>query len=147
MKSIFQDETRRELRERLARLDPKTPAQWGRMTAAKMVCHLTDSARMASGELAVASRWMPIRYPPLKQLLIYWIPMAKGLPTAPELTTRVPESWEADKQALQAAIECVAARPADGAWPEHPVFGPMSGKLWGALVYRHSDHHLRQFGV
>jgi hypothetical protein len=29
----------------------------------------------------------------------------------------------------------------------HPVFGTLSGKAWGALGWRHLDHHLRQFGV
>jgi hypothetical protein len=31
--------------------------------------------------------------------------------------------------------------------PEHPAFGRLSGRAWGALVYRHMDHHLRQFGL
>ena len=147
MKSVFQPETRRELHERLAGLDPRTPARWGRMNAPRMVCHLLDSARMAVGELAVAPKWVPIRYPPLKQLAIYWIPMAKGLPTAPELIDRVPASWDADVSALRAALDRVGQRPAGEAWPDHPAFGPMTGHAWGVLVYRHSDHHLRQFGV
>ena len=147
MKSIFQTETRRELEARLARLDAKTPARWGKMSAPRMVCHLLDSARMATGDLQVAPKWIPIRYPPLKQLAIYWIPMAKGLPTAPELIDRVPDSWEADVAALRAAIERVGQKASDDRWPEHPAFGPMSAKMWGVLVYRHSDHHLRQFGV
>jgi hypothetical protein len=31
-------------------------------------------------------------------------------------------------------------------WPVSPVFGALSGKDWGALSYKHLDHHLRQFG-
>lgn len=31
--------------------------------------------------------------------------------------------------------------------PEHPAFGPLSGKAWGFLVSRHIEHHLRQFGA
>jgi hypothetical protein len=27
----------------------------------------------------------------------------------------------------------------------HPMFGKMSREEWGRLVYRHFDHHLRQF--
>jgi len=27
------------------------------------------------------------------------------------------------------------------------VFGRLSAKQWGVLMYRHVDHHLRQFGV
>jgi len=26
-------------------------------------------------------------------------------------------------------------------------FGKLSGKEWGELMYKHIDHHLRQFGA
>jgi hypothetical protein len=29
----------------------------------------------------------------------------------------------------------------------HPFFGRLSGDEWGRLIYKHLDHHLRQFGV
>ena len=29
----------------------------------------------------------------------------------------------------------------------HPVFGPLTHQQWGIFVWRHVDHHLRQFGV
>jgi hypothetical protein len=40
-----------------------------------------------------------------------------------------------------------AARGQDGPWVDHPAFGRLSPRAWGVLVYRHMDHHLRQFGV
>ena len=52
-------------------------------TAPKMVCHLADSLKMAMGDLKVASKRLPIRYPPLKQLILYVAPFPKGAPTAP----------------------------------------------------------------
>jgi hypothetical protein len=30
---------------------------------------------------------------------------------------------------------------------EHPIFGTMSPQDWGVLLYKHTDHHLRQFGL
>jgi hypothetical protein len=32
-------------------------------------------------------------------------------------------------------------------WPVHPAFGTLSSATWGVLVYRHTDHDLKQFGV
>ena len=29
----------------------------------------------------------------------------------------------------------------------HPRFGALSHKEWGIFVWRHADHHLRQFGL
>lgn len=147
MKNVFEAETRRELRDRLTRLDPRTPPRWGRMTAPKMVCHLVESARMALGDLPVAPKWVPVRYPPLKQLFLYVIPIPKGMPTAPELVARVPDEWEADVRSLLELLDRVGAKSPGDAWPDHPAFGAMTGAMWGVLVYRHSDHHLRQFGV
>ena len=31
--------------------------------------------------------------------------------------------------------------------PVHPAFGDITTQAWGVLAYRHTDHHLRQFGV
>ena len=29
----------------------------------------------------------------------------------------------------------------------HPFFGRMTGEEWDRLLWKHLDHHLRQFGV
>jgi hypothetical protein len=29
----------------------------------------------------------------------------------------------------------------------HPFFGPMTQQEWETLMWKHLDHHLRQFGV
>ncbi len=117
------------------------------MTAPQMVAHLADSLRMAIGELLVPSKNLPIRFPPIKQLIIYWLPFPKGVPTAPELITRVPAEWKAELDDLRLLLDRFAQRDKHGKWPDHPAFGRMKATAWGVLVYRHMDHHLRQFGV
>jgi hypothetical protein len=133
----------------VARLAADRAGAWGRMTAPQMVCHLAESLKMALGELPVASKKMPIRYPPLKQFIIYLAPFPKNAPTAPELLARSAGSWAGDVADLQALVDRVSARGADALaqWPDHPAFGRLSRRAWGVLVYRHMDHHLRQFGV
>jgi hypothetical protein len=147
MKTIWQDESRKELNDRLGALAWNHPAQWGKFTAPKMVCHLADSLRMAMGDLPVAPKRLPIRYPPLKQLIIYVAPFPKGATTAPELLTRQPCEWTSDIADVQALLNRAANAAATDAWPEHPVFGALSKRAWGVLIYRHMDHHLRQFGA
>ena len=147
MGSMHSEIDRRVLKERARRLTPVTAAKWGKMSATQMVAHLTNSMRMATGDLAVVGKRHPARLFPLKQLLIYVLPWAKGLPTAPELISREPEAIEGEIEAFSAAVDDFAARPRDYAWPAHPLFGAMTRRDWGALAYRHCDHHLRQFGV
>jgi len=147
MKSIWQEEARRELSARVGALAWDRPAAWGKFTAPKMVCHLADSLKMAMGDLKVARKTLPIRYPPLKQLIIYLAPFPKSAPTAPELLAREPREWANDIADVQALLARAATARSTDAWPEHPAFGRLSMRAWGVLIYRHMDHHLRQFGA
>jgi hypothetical protein len=58
-----------------------------------------------------------------------------------------PGEWEGDVAALRELLDRFATRPAGGTWAPHPAFGPLSGREWGRLCHRHTDYHLRQFGV
>ena len=146
-KTMFHAASRTELQQRLAGLVPERAPLWGRMNAPKMVAHLVDSLRMALGELSTVPKWTPLRLPVLKQLVIFLLPWPKGAQTAPELLARSPAAWNGEVVALSALIERFATRSAAGSWPPHPLFGSMTGNAWGALAYRHCDHHFRQFGV
>jgi len=146
MPSIYEPDRRRELIERLSRLKADTPAKWGRFSAPQMVTHLLESSRMASGELKVPARPLPLKAL-VRYLIIHVLPFPKGAPTAPQLIARVPAEWERDVAALRAEIEAVR-EPVPGApVPEHPAFGPMTARDWGLLRYKHTDHHFRQFGI
>ena len=147
MKSIWQDEATRKLHERVGRLAWNAPAQWGSFTAPKMICHLADSLKMAMGDLKVASKRLPIRFTPLKQLIIYVAPFPKGAPTAPELLARAPKEWASDVGDVQALLDRAASARTTETWPEHPAFGALSTRAWGVLIFRHMDHHLKQFGA
>lgn len=145
MKSLWQDATRDEVLARLGHLTPSREPSWGRMSATRMVAHLNESLRMAFGELPTKSKRLPLRYPPLKQLIVYWMPFPKSAPTAPELVAREPVAWSAELDACRDLVERFAIEPRGREWPEHPAFGRLSARQWGVLTYRHMDHHLRQF--
>jgi hypothetical protein len=147
MKSLQQASHRAEIVERLDRLTADAPRQWGSMTCTKMLAHVADALRMTTGELPTRFKRTPMRFGPVKRLIIYWLPFPKGTPTAPELLSREPGAWHEEAQAVR---DCLARFPEGdppGGWPVHPVFGTLTGRDWGTLQYRHVDHHLRQFGV
>jgi hypothetical protein len=147
MKTMWNEKDCQEIRQRFGRLRPDAKGQWGKMDAPRMVVHLTDSLKMTLGELPVASKKMPLRYPPLKQLFIYVLPFPKSAPTAPELVSRAPREWAVEMAELEAAVERFTAQPPGREWPEHPAFGRLTREAWGTLIYRHTHHHLRQFGA
>ena len=84
---------------------------------------------------------------PLKHLLLYVLPFPKGAPTAPELKSEAAASFEEERAALLQLLERIGTGFRDGMGPAHPLFGPLSWREWGVATYKHTDHHLRQFGV
>ena len=148
MASLFDDAAQRLLLERFRRLTENSKPRWGKMNAAQMLAHLNDSLRMAAGELATKSKRLPIRFFPLKQLIIYVLPFPKGAPTAPELIARLDRAqWDEEIEAFPQTLDRVARVPETATWPVHPAFGLISRRGWGVLVYRHISHHFSQFGV
>jgi hypothetical protein len=147
MKTLWDRGVREELKNRIALLKPDAKARWGKMNARQMVVHLTSSMLMAQGEISPAPKNLPIRFTPLKQLIIYWLPFPKGAPTAPELKNGKTGEWNDDVARLVQQIEILATRDPSAPWPAHPAFGKLTQRTWGVLGYRHTDHHLKQFGV
>ncbi len=65
----------------------------------------------------------------------------------PEAFTTKPKSWEKDVGELETLLARFAARDPRESWPDHALFGHMTGRDWGVFVHKHFDHHLRQFGA
>ena len=148
MRSVWQEDARQDLLSRLDKLEPTTRGRWGRMTAPEMVCHINESIKMCFGDLPTKDKRVFFRHPPLKQLVMYWLPWPKGSPSAPELLSRVPASWEGDVAECRALIQRFATESQQRSiWPRHPAFGSMTATEWGRLTYRHVDHHWTQFQI
>jgi hypothetical protein len=148
MKTFWDPAVRDEVCRRVDRLSADVTPRWGKFNAAQMLAHLNDAMRMALGELQVAPKATPLRRFLIKQLVVYVAPWPQGAPTAPELLARCDQaSFIDEREAFREVARRLAAKPASDIWPEHPAFGALSHCAWGVLEYRHSDHHLRQFGV
>ncbi len=148
MKTMFDEARRNDILTRLDRVSSDSRPLWGKMNAEQMLAHLVASSKMATGELHAKPKNAPIRYPPLRQLVAYWLPWPKGVPTAPELVPPADcESMERSRSELTRLLAAFAARASEATWPQHPAFGNLGRKGWGILAWRHFDHHLRQFGV
>ncbi len=146
MKSLWHVNDRQDLVGRLRRVRADHTARWGKMDAPQMVAHCADAVRMALVMLPVRSKRLPVRYPPLKQIIVYLLPFPRSTPTAPELIERRAGDWNEEVADLIRLMEELASRRPRELAREHPAFGTMSHRAWGALGYKHMDHHLRQFG-
>lgn len=152
MRSLLNGDDRQALCARVCELTEASVPRWGRMDVAGMLGHLCNASYMALGELRVtrrgsdALRVFPAKHV-LKYLLLYVVPFPKGAGTSPELIVSEPGQVGENKALLQSLLERFGAGPTEGPGPEHGLLGTLSRREWGVLVYKHVDHHLRQFGV
>src|SRR5277367_4895136 len=150
MKNLFEVETVEEVKERMARLRPDSARQWGKMNAAQAVEHCSRGMELALGD----------RLPP--RLLIGRIlepmikpkafadgePMRRNSPTVPGLVVMDELDFGQGRERLCGLVDRFAAGgPRVCTSHPHSFFGRLTPDEWSAWMYKHLDHHLRQFGV
>jgi uncharacterized protein DUF1569 len=145
--TIWNASDRDAIMRRFAQLSPQASPRWGKFDAPRMLAHVTDGVRMATGEIPIAPRNGPLKYWPINVLVMFYLPWPKSAPTAPELLERKPVDFQSELATLDAALHRFLARDINGQWTPHVAFGRLTGSQWGRLTYRHMDHHLGQFGI
>jgi len=148
MKNLFEAGTVAEVMARIERLQPGALRQWGKMDVAQMMAHCSAGLEMASGKL-IAKRTLLGRMigPHVRHMLTNDKPMPRNSPTAKELKVSSCD-FQRERQRLR---ECVQ-RFYEGGEAQctkhpHPFFGPLTPMEWSTGMYKHLDHHLRQFGA
>jgi hypothetical protein len=151
MKSFNDRAMVQSILDRVARIQPASPRQWGRMSPHQMLCHCCDALRFALGERSVTPDITFLNRTVIKHLALYTpIPWPKGVTTRPEVDQDAsgtpPVDFEQDRRELLTLIRrYISERPIPR--PAHPIFGNMTEFEWMRWGYMHIDHHLRQFGV
>jgi hypothetical protein len=151
IKTVADPAVLRSLVYRLNSVAPDSPRRWGTMTAHEMLCHLGDAAEMV---LFIRRRRepLPARRRPLMKCVWLWspVPWPHGVPTNPMHDPKAqgtrPSEFERDRARAIAALERIASAEDGTLEPVHGSFGTMSVRDWQRWAYRHTKHHLRQFG-
>jgi hypothetical protein len=150
MKNLFEAARVADVKERLGRLTPETERLWGTMSAAQAVAHCARGMEMAVGdrppERLFLGRLIGRLIKP--KVLGNDEPMRRNTPTMKGLVVKDDRDLAAERQRLSNLIDRFAAGgPAACTRNPHSFFGPMTPEEWAILMYKHIDHHLRQFGV
>jgi hypothetical protein len=150
VKNLFDAARVDELKERVARLSPQSPRQWGTMNAAQAAAHCAMAFELASGERkpprALIGRLIGRLIKPLA--LGDDKPMRRNSPTVKGLVIVDECELTKERERLCAAIDRFAAAGPSGCTTHpHSFFGRLTPDEWAVLMYKHVDHHLRQFGV
>lgn len=150
MRNLYASADAQEVKERLAQLTPESARQWGKMNVAQAMAHCAASLEWVVGD----------RVPPrmgLASILGRMIknkvlgddaPIRRNSPTAKELIVPEERDLDAERVRLSGLIDRFnAAGPAGCTTHAHPFFGRLTPNEWAILMFKHLDHHLRQFGV
>jgi hypothetical protein len=148
MQSIFNPSNNKELITRIQSLEVNNKAQWGKMSVAQMVVHAQSPLKVAIGELQLKRSFVGFLFGSIaKRQLVSAKPFGKNLPTANEFKVHTHPDFEKEKINLIKYVEKIGkAGPSGITQDPHPFFGKMNIQQWDALMYKHLDHHLRQFG-
>jgi len=148
MKNISEPAVLEEVFQRLDALDSDTPRLWGTMTPAQMLLHCRKQIGLGTGEVRSKRLYpAPIQWL-IKQTIGFLIPWSKNLPTAPAMVSTKEDGldFQTELTELKNTINGFVALPENAALSGHPIFGNMTKEEWGRIIYKHLDHHLRQFG-
>lgn len=150
MKNLYQPQRVDEVKTRIAKLSPESERLWGRMTAAQAVAHCSASMEWAVGDTLPPRMFVGRMIGGLikSKVLGDDEPMRRNSPTAKTLVITNECDLRAERQRLSGLIDrFAAAGPAGCTRHPHSFFGRLTPEQWATLMYKHLDHHLRQFGV
>jgi DinB superfamily len=138
--------TRRAIETRLGALRPDTTPRWGRMSVDQMLWHANRALDVVLGQYAMPPEKAPLPKPVMK-FIVLKLPWAKNMPTSPHFVAKEHYDFEAERLRCLRLVDMLVQRPLTEAWPDHPFFGPMSGREVSTLMAKHLSHHLGQFCV
>ena len=149
MNSLFTPADREALSLRLAELEPGTPRRWGTMEPAQMLLHCSIGLEVGTGDRPMQQVFLgKLMTPFLRGRVFGDQPFMRKVPTDPNYVVRGACDFDAERTRLATLIDRFVQRgPERAAQAIHPFFGQLQGHEWGILMYKHLDHHLRQFGV
>lgn len=154
IKNIFDEAGAEALVSRIRQLQPDTTPVWGQMNAGQMLAHCSKPFETVYDPAYAQKYPRPnalIRFALrlfLKPIVVGTKPFKRNARTAPEFIVDDIRDFKKEQARL---IEFIGKTQADGIavfdGKESHSFGPLTADEWNMLFYKHTDHHLTQFGV
>lgn len=149
MKSIFNKTHAVEIVERIDRLSADSKPEWGTMQVAQMLAHCAAFQDIPMGN-AYPPRGLLGRFVGrfARPMFYNEKPLPHNMSTIPTIMIEDDRAFMAEKERLKqkiATFQCGGLEKCS-AHP-HPFFGKLTPEQWGKGIYKHVDHHLKQFDV
>ena len=150
MKTIFDNNTRAELIERIKQINKSNKPDWGKMNVFQMLKHNTYWNGWILGKETPKYKQALLGKVfgkiALKKMIKDEKPFTKNIPTSDQFKVR---ETTADLESEKSVWISLVKEYENYNNPNfvHDFFGKMTKEEIGILVYKHTDHHLRQFGI
>lgn len=149
MKNLFETDALTEVISRIDTLKPSSARQWGKMDVAQMMAHCSAALDMAAGR-ANPPRMLIGRLigSMVKPIYTNEKPFSKGNPTDKSLIVADARDFSREQEELKQKVrQFHEGGEGQCTRHPHPFFGALTPYEWSRGMYKHLDHHLRQFGA
>jgi Protein of unknown function (DUF1569) len=145
MQTILDKTTRDELIQRINKLNEKSTSQWGKLNIYQMLKHCTLSEELNLGKQNYKRVFIGRLFGKmsLNSILKDDKHLKRNSPTLTEFKITENGDVTAERAKLISLLEEYANFSNHNF--VHPFFGKMTAEQVGYFVYKHTDHHLRQF--
>jgi hypothetical protein len=119
------------------------------MDAAQMLAHCSVAMEAGTGDKPLKHSLIGKIFGPfVKKGFLGEKPFGKNSPTDPTFIVADARDFAKEKDHLTRLIgRFCQSGPAEAGKHTHSFLGRISGDDWGVVMYKHLDHHLRQFSA
>ncbi|MDZ4667262.1 MAG: DUF1569 domain-containing protein [bacterium] len=147
---VFDVAVSNEIIQRIKSLNPNTQAIWGKMNVAQMLAHCNVTYEMLYENKHPKPNFVMkfILKSFVKPTVTNETPYKKVSQTAPAFIIKDEREFEMERERLiQYILKTQALGASSFEGKESHSFGHLTANEWNNLLYKHLDHHLRQFGA
>jgi hypothetical protein len=150
LKNLFDTARVQEVTGRISQLSPISTREWGKMSVSQMLAHCSVGMETATGDKKPPRVTVGRILGPIIKPLAFRNDdgMKRNSPTAPIFIIDGEPEFQQERAKLADLVERFGAAGA-ACCTNHPhaFFGRLKPDEWAILMYKHVDHHLRQFSV
>jgi len=148
--NLFVDSDYDAIIHRIRSLKPANRRKWGKMSLTQMLEHCAIQLKLGLGIIKQTNPegLFVMRTSFGRWLILYAIPWPPGLstPTKMNMLSNDVATNDFDSEKHQLLELLTKVQETERLQP-HPFLGALQRRDWGRLIWKHLDHHLRQFSA
>ncbi|MGP4075785.1 DUF1569 domain-containing protein [Halobacillus sp. K22] len=149
MNNIFEITYSDEILNRIENLNVDSQPKWGKMDVSQMLAHCSAFQDIAMGYSLPPRGWLGLLVGRFAKPIFYNDkPLDHNMSTIPTILITSKRDFDIEREKLKQKIIIFQKNGPEACTDHpHPFFGKLTSEQWGKGIYKHLDHHLKQFGV